>query len=114
MSRREELLRNLVSGSRPVADLSKELATFGWDSEVELVTVCCSDVRKMLEDYIAGRRSGSDVRAWAEAIEGRDDVGLAAADEEVLRDTIFELANPELSHALTPLLAQQLLRRLQA
>lgn len=114
MSRRADLLRDLVSGALPTADLSKELATFGWDSEEELVTVNRSDVSKMLEDYVAGRRSESDVRAWAEAIEGRDDIGLAAADEEVLRDTIFELANPELSHALTPLLAQRLLRRLQA
>ncbi len=107
-------MRNLVSGSRPVADLWKELAAFEWDSEAELVTVDPSDVSKMLEDYIAGRRSGSDVRAWAEAIEGRDDIGLAAVYEEVLNDTIFELANPELSHALTPLLAQELLRRLRA
>lgn len=114
MNRREQLLRNLVNGSRPVADLSKELAAFGWDSEAELVTVGCSDVRKMLEDYIAGHRSGSDVRAWAEAIEGRDDIGLDAAHQNVLRDTIFELANPDLSHALTLLSAQHLLRRLQA
>jgi hypothetical protein len=103
----------LVSGSRPVADLSRELATYGWDSEEELVTVAPADVIRVLEEYTAGRRLASDVRAWAEAIEGRDDIGLAAADEEVLRDTIFELANPELGHALTPLLAQQLLRKLQ-
>jgi len=114
VSRREELLRDLVRGSRPIAELSKELATFEWDSEQELVTVDRSDVSKILEEYVTGRRSASDVRAWAEAIEGRDDVGLAGADEDVLRETIFELANPELSHALTPLLAQHLLRRFQA
>ena len=114
MSRRAALLRDLVRGSRPIADLSKELAAFEWDSEEELVTVDRSDVSDLLQDYIAGHRSGSDVRAWAEAIEGRDDIGLAATYEEALRDTIFELANPELSHALTPLLAQHLLRRLQA
>ena len=113
MSRRGDVLHQLVSGSRPVAELSEELALFGWDSDTELVTIERSDVRRILEDYMCGRRSSSDVRSWAEAIEGRDDIALASVDEDVLRDAIFELANPELSCALTPSSARHLLRSLQ-
>ena len=114
MSRRAEILRDLVSASRPLAELSKGLALFEWDSDDELVTVDCADVTRMLEDYVTGRRLASDIRAWAETIEGRDDIGLAPASEPLLREAIFQLANPELGHALTPVLAQKLLRELQS
>jgi len=113
VTRRAELLRDLVTASRPVKDLSKELAEFAWDSEEELVSLECSHVVKMLKEYLAGRRSATDVRAWAEAIEGRDDIGFASAAESALRDVIFELANPELGHVLTPLRAHHVLRRLR-
>jgi hypothetical protein len=110
---RTKLLRDLVGGLRSVTEISTEIATFGWDSEEEFVSVERADVTRILDDYTAGRRSASDVRAWAEAIEGRDDIGFVGADEVLLRDAIFELANPKLSYALTPLLAKHLLQKLR-
>lgn len=114
MNGREALLYDLLRASRPIDELSRELAAFGWDSEEELATLDRPHVVAILTDYLAGRRTASEVRAWAEAIEGRDDIGMAGDSEAMLRDTIFRLANPELDHALSPLLAQKLLRELQA
>jgi hypothetical protein len=114
VNRRAELLHELVNGSRPVADVSRDLSAYGWDSEEEIVIVASTDVITVLQEYSAGRCSAGDVRAWAEVIEGRDDIGFVPEEEEMLRDTLFKLANPELGYALTPLLAQKLLRRLRA
>lgn len=63
--RRAELLRDLVRRSRSVADLSKELSTYGWDSAEELVTVDRTHVITMFEEYTAAQHSASDVREWA-------------------------------------------------
>lgn len=113
MSRRTAVLYDLVNGSRPVDQVSEELATFGWDSEEELVVLNRSQVAAILTDYLAGFRSATEVQAWAEAIEGRDDVGIATDSAVDLHDMIFRLANPELGHALTALFAQKLIRELQ-
>jgi hypothetical protein len=92
----------------------RELAEFGWDSEEELVTLDKFHVTNMLNDYLAERRVASEIRTWAEAIEGRDDIGFSETFHEELKDAIFQLANPELSYSLSPLLAKKILGMLQS
>jgi hypothetical protein len=47
-------------------------------------------------------------RQWAEALEGREDVGFEDGHEEKLKQFIFELANPELCESVTPVRAATL------
>jgi hypothetical protein len=67
----------------------------------------------VLTDYLAGRRTASEVCKWAETIEGRDDIEIAKDSFFLLQDTIFQLANPELGYALSPLLAKKILGTLK-
>jgi hypothetical protein len=48
-----------------------------------------------------GSISAADVEDWANAVEGREDVGREAGYESLLNDAIFELANPMLHEPLT-------------
>ena len=109
MSDRASLLRELLHAERPIDALARELSEFEWDSEEELEVLMPGHVIALLGDYLSGCRAPSEIRRWAETIEGRDDIGFAAESEGVLKNAIFELANPELAHALSPLLARKIL-----
>lgn len=114
MNRRVAVLCDLLNASRPVEVLAKELAEFGWDSDEELIMLDRNHVSTMLTHYLEGRRGAAEIRSWAETIEGRDDIGFSEECHAVLQDAIFQLANPELGYALSPLLAQKILRMLQS
>ncbi len=112
MRARPEVLRELLEATHPTETLVRELSQFGWDSEVELELLRRRHLIAMLDSFLAGRKTASDVRRWAEAIEARDDIGFEAGAEEVLKSAIFELANPEITHNLSPLLAEKIRRDL--
>lgn len=95
---RDELLLDLVTLARPVPDRVRELSTYPWDSE-EIVTLTESAVVSVLDRFLAGGLDAADIEAWANAIEGRDDIGFSPAGEEILRDAIADLANPALRSA---------------
>jgi hypothetical protein len=109
LNRRAELLGDLLMAARPIAAIAEELREFGWDSDEELVILDRTHVIAILDDYLAGRREAPEVCSWAEAIEGRDDIGLAEECHTVLKDVIFQLANPGLGCELSPLLARKLI-----
>jgi hypothetical protein len=102
-------VRSLVSASRPVAESIAALATYPWDCEEELVQLRQADVGHVLLQYQRGAMSAAEVEAWANAIEGRDDVGMA---DKVAAELLHELANPLLSQPISPGLADSMLKRL--
>ena len=112
MSGRAQLLANLLNVSRPVGELVRELQAYGWDSDEELAVLTPSHIRSVLERYVDGQLSADSVAAWAEAIEGRDDVGVDDASSEKLNHIIFELANQNINRKLSPLLAQKFIQEL--
>jgi hypothetical protein len=65
----------------------------------------------MLDLYLGSTIRGSDVEEWAEAIEGRDDVGYEGDAADMLREAVFELANPDLTNQLVPERARELRNR---
>jgi hypothetical protein len=91
-----------VTLATPVAVASAELARFGWDSEVELVTFTRADALRIQRRYAAGTLSAEAVAQWAEAVEGRDDIGREVGFAEPLTEFLFELATPEVAGPLTP------------
>lgn len=110
---RRETLLDLVQLRRPLADAIEALRQFPWDSEIELVTLTRSDARRLLAAYVSGVLTASDCEAWANAIEGRDDVGLEEDAEDVLKDFLFEVATPEATHELTTSTAKDWQQRLE-
>ena len=57
------------------------------------------------ERAIAAELSAEQVKDWANAIEGRDDIEFDPQDEKAVADAIFLLANPEINFPITESLA---------
>lgn len=100
--KRIALLARLVKCEQPLDGLVAELSEFGWDSEDELVLLTLVDAKKAISRYRNGEIEANELESWAEAIEGRDDVGLELRHETLLRRLIFELANPEVVREVSP------------
>jgi len=99
---REEILRDLVSLSRPVPSLEDELRRFEWDSDERLVVLTAKDAIRVLDRFISGELTSTECAEWAEAMLGRDDVGFEPAFEPTLKDLIFTgLVHPEINGELT-------------
>ena len=94
-------MQALVSFDRPLGDIHAALSQYPWDSEVELVLLSRTHIVSVLERFISGSLSAAEVEGWANAIEGRDDIGFETKSRELLKEAIQELANPALTHELT-------------
>ncbi len=107
---RADVLRDLVALNRPLGELHDELSRFQWDSENELVVLRRDHVVSALGRFLAGGLTAAHVEEWANAIEGRDDIGIDESDAGNLNEILFGLANPKLEAALTMEQAKVLLR----
>ena len=105
-------LEDLVSLRVPPAEAQRRLRAFGWDSDDELVTLTRRDLLRLLDEYLLGNLTNDDVEHWANAVEGRDDIGFEEELEAVLKDMVFQLAAPEITAPLTPAAALEWKRRL--
>lgn len=83
------------------------LAEFEWDSEQELVQLESRHVILVLKRYVAGEILSEEVEAWANLIEGRDDV-----DYEEVKEVLHILANPVITYELTPPVAVSMIDKL--
>ncbi len=108
------LLEELLERPEQATDLSDRLRPFPWDSDEELVTLKASHLLTAMRRYSEGGLTAEQTRVWAEALEVRDDIGIDGTCTDLIRDTIFELANPELEGRLSSARANQLVRRLAA
>lgn len=98
---RASLLRLLIAAERPPEEVVARLASFGWDSEDELVELTAVDAISVLRRFRHGSLDEQALREWADAIEGREDIEYQPAARAVLSDLVFELANPEITVPLT-------------
>jgi hypothetical protein len=92
-------LEELLHFSRPLADVTHDLSVFAWDSEEELATLESEHISAVLGRFLAGDISDTDVEAWANAIECREDIGFPHPSP--VAEAIWELANPLLTRPLT-------------
>lgn len=112
--RRRELVARLVEAQGPLDRVRHELSSFGWDCDEPLVTLERKHVAAVLRRYLQRDLTAAEVHAWADAVEAREDIGLAERDAPLLRHTIFILANPALNGALSGDVARDLLAALDA
>ncbi|HWG73117.1 MAG TPA: hypothetical protein VG184_03570 [Acidimicrobiales bacterium] len=104
---RTQALRDLIDLREPVADAVRRLRAFPWDSDAELTVLGPGNVIHVLDLYLHGVLASAEVEEWAEAIEGRDDIGYEFPHGETLKQLIFELANPLLTRQLEPSRARE-------
>lgn len=108
MEPRIKALKDLIHVREPIPKAVSNLRRFPWDSDAALVTLTGRDLLRILDGYLCGELSEVDVEEWAEAIEGRDDVGYEPELADTLRQVVFCLANPLLTTPLGPELAGEL------
>ena len=99
---RIKALQDLIELREPIPVAISRLRHFSWDSDAELVTLRGSDLIQILDKYLQGELSSTDVEEWAEALEGRDDIGYESRLSDTLRQIVFELANPLLTTPIGP------------
>ncbi|MBL1432845.1 MAG: hypothetical protein COB94_005310 [Gammaproteobacteria bacterium] len=100
MDDRIEALNDLLELKQSIEDLMLKLSKFDWDSE-ELIVLKKSHVRNIIDRYLMGDIDEVVVEGWANAIECRDDIGLFETHRFILKELVYELANPSLTHKLT-------------
>jgi hypothetical protein len=98
---RTAILLDLIFLRIPVDEAVSAVRTLPWDSDDELAVLDRTAAVSALHRYRSGELTEGDLEAWAEAIEGREDVGFEPGHEETLSQFVFETANPTLAEALS-------------
>jgi hypothetical protein len=111
---RRRALGSLVALVGSVDELRRAVAAFPWDCDHDLVTLTRRDVVNVLNRYLAAQLTAKDVNEWADALEGREDVGLEQGYEDILHRALFELATPEINEAITASFIRRWIAALQA
>jgi hypothetical protein len=111
---RQSCIRALLDFSTSISELRSRLKGFPWDYEGEEELLTRAQLRNALSRYFAGEITDTDIEVWANLIENREDVGFQSGYERQIRDVVFELANPALTHRLDKNRASILIRELAA
>jgi len=110
--RRRDALVDLVDLRVSLSAAIAATKQLPWDSDVEQVLLSRANVVGLLARYLRRELSSDDLEAWANAVEGREDIGVEPHDAEMLRKFIFEFANPELAHPISDSSVHRWLNRL--
>lgn len=114
MNERKKALEALLTLAMPLEQAKRRLAAFSWDAETEVAFVSLSHVAGLLTQFLSGRVSRPEVEDWANAVEGRDDLGFEPMHEPLVRELMHELANPLITQPLTRDRAMELLARIES
>ena len=114
MNTRIQLLNSLLKFDKPLSEILPVLNSFSWDSKQSLVILQRQHIVNILQRYLNGKLSASDVENWANAIEVREDIAEEDNFADILDEVIFDLANPLLSRSLSPDSAKEYLAQLEA
>lgn len=86
---RREAVYDLVYLRRPLKESLALLSAFAWSSQETLATVVTRDISNVLDEFEAGRLGSTALSDWAEAVHGREDIGLDPMDRDFLADALF-------------------------
>ncbi len=96
--RREKLIRKIIDFDDAINQHIKEISTYGWDSDRELVILSKTDIANILQKFSSGEISKQELDKWANFIECREDIGFEEPRREALQEIIHWLANPDLGY----------------
>ncbi len=111
MKNHREILSTLLQFQSDLRSIESNLSSLEWDS-VEIITLSKDHLINVLERYLSSNLSAQDVENWANLIEGRDDIAYAENQEDLVKKSITELANPILYGVLTPEIAENIIKLL--
>lgn len=98
---RAVLIAEAVALTRPVAEVTLDLAGFAWDCENPLVSLTASQVIANLRRVVAGLTSVKDIVSWAEFIEVRDDVAFDDGRDGIIKEIVHRLASQDTEGPIT-------------
>ena len=105
---RNEAVQSLIRWDRPLEAVRTSLGAFDWDWEGEPgARLDVQAVASVLRRYLAGELTGEEVEAWANLLEGREDVDF----QPEAGAAIFDLANPVLQGSVAEVAPALLSRR---
>jgi hypothetical protein len=110
MNERKRALDSLLWFEYPVERHVVMLSAFTWDTDEEYAFFSVVHIAHVLGQFIEQRIDASQVEAWANLIEGRDDIGFERNSEKLLKEVLHELANPVLGQGLSMERAGQILK----
>jgi hypothetical protein len=108
MKTRSQALNDLLQYNQPMDWINAALKNFPWDSDAIHAVLTRAHITTVLQRYLDGTLFENQVEAWANAVEGRDDIAWEEGYEELLQETIHQLANPILTFPLTQNDAQKM------
>jgi hypothetical protein len=109
---RKKILNALIAYEHDPKTLAQQLSLFEWDSEEELALLEISDIQTVLDLYLKDKITDTDIEFWAETIECREDIAYESGREDLIINTIFDLANPDINKKITIKLVEQLCNQL--
>jgi len=108
MRDRTSLVLELIKNPNTVTAITEELAAYGWYCESHLAEVTKLDVLAVLRQFENGALSANEVKAWANSLGGRTDIGFEFGDDGVVEETLYWLANPEIVSPINAELCQRI------
>jgi hypothetical protein len=95
MHDRTSLVLELINNPKTIAATTQALVAFGWFCDGYLAFVSKRDVLAVLKRFELGELTAAEVKAWANAIGGRTDIGFEFGDDGVVEESLYWLANPD-------------------
>lgn len=108
MSDRTSLVLELIKNPKTVSATTQELAGYGWYCEGYLAVVTKLDVLAALKQFENGDLSAEEIKAWANSVGGRTDVGFEFGTDGVVEESLYWLANPEINWTIDADLCQRI------
>lgn len=108
MRDRTSLVLELIGNPKTVDAVIRELAEYGWYCESHLAVVTKLDILAVLKQFEIGALSAVEVRAWANSVGGRADIGFEFGADGVVEESIYWLAKPEIHGSIDTDLCQRI------
>ena len=108
---RIEILKSLISLSKPIQEIKKSLGKVEWDGDEEVILSRAQSVA-LLQRYLDSDVDIGMLTEWANTVEGRDDIDYEEAFFSDIKQLIYEIANPTLEGHFSPIKAKNWLTKL--
>lgn len=95
------ILKDLVSFTKPINELSSMLSQLGWDYEGQPFIVNGSEIKSVLKRFMSGECTAQELEDWANLLESREDLEFEKGRFEAIENVIDCLANPVLQGEIT-------------
>ena len=114
MTDRIEAVNALLTFSKPLNCIARQLSQFGWDYESSPAILYSSHMIAALERFLSGELTAYEIEEWANLVECREDIKYAGINQAILEESVFSLANPTLQGQITTQVCTELIDRLKA